>query len=273
MAEGVTAARSLHLPPDAMNRRFGALVLSLLASLAPLAACAGDDDPPAQGAEDLGEQDKEEVARSVGAALSRSFSSDDGLAVTSIDVAGGAPPAWLSEAEVGVYVGQLLGLTVDVDVACTDAGGAAMDVCGPSAAEAAIDASIEGELSLFGWTGSVGLSVGWQLSGLQEDEIRVEGSAAIELGSEFEDWFQPVTHTATFTISAEVAATVRRSDSLITSGSVELAIEYLRERSDEGTVASFEFTVDAVLEDGQASVTIGGLGFRIDLATGAATRM
>ncbi len=257
-----------------MNRHSQPLVFSaLLAVLAPLAACSGDDDPPPQGAEELGEQDKEEVARSVGAALSRSFSSEDGLATTSIDVAAGVPPAWLSEAEVGVYVGQLLGLTVDVDVACTDAGGAAMDVCGASTADAAITGNIEGELSLFGWTGSLGISIGWQLSGLPEDEVRVEGSAAIELGSEFEDWFQPVTHTATFTIGAEVRATVRRSDAVITSGSVELLIEYLRERSDEGAVAHFEFTVDASLEDGAASVTIGGLRFRIDLATGAATRM
>lgn len=256
-----------------MNRLFRPLVLSLLTTLAPLAACSGDVEAPPQDAEELGEQDKEEVARSVGAALSRSFSSEDGLAVTSIDVAAGVPPAWLSEAEVGVYVGQLFGLTVDLDVACADADGAAMDVCGPSAAEAAITANIEGELSLFGWTGSVGISIGWQLSGLQEEQVRVEGSASIELGSEFEDWFQPVTHTATFTISAEVAATVRRSDAVVTSGSVELAIEYLRERSDEGAVTHFEFTVDGRLEDGAASLTIGGLGFRIDLSTGAAARM
>lgn len=256
-----------------MTRRCGTLVLSLLACIAPLAACSGDVEAPPQDAEELGEQDKEEVARSVGAALSRSFSSEDGLAVTSIDVAAGAPPAWLSEAEVGVYVGTLLGLTVDVDVACTDADGAAMDVCGPSAAEAAITANVEGELSLLGWTGSAGISIGWQLSGLQEEEVSVEGTAAIELGSEFEDWFQPVTHTATFTISAELAATVRRSDAVITSGSAELAIDYLRERSDEGAVAHFELTVDATLEDGVASLTIGGLGFRIDLSTGAATRM
>lgn len=255
-----------------MDSRLERYLLCSLLLLAPLAACSGDDDPPAQGAEELGEQDKEEVARSVGAALGRSFSSEDGLAIASIDVASGVPPVWLTEAEVGVYVGTLLGLTVDVDVACADAGGAAMDVCDASAAEASIDASVEGELSLLGWTGSLGLSIGWQLTGLQEAEVQVDGSASIELGSEFEDWFQPVVHTATFTISAEMAATVRRSDAAVVAGQVELSIDYERERSDEGTVAHFEFTVDASLEDGVASLTIGGLGFRIDLATGEATR-
>lgn len=238
-----------------------------------LAACSDDQDEQGLGADELGEQDKEEVARSLGTALSRSFSSDDGLATASIDVASGAPPQWLGEIDVGLYAGELFGLTIDVDVACVDAGGAAMDACDSSSAGAALSADVDGELSLLGWTGSVGISASWELGGLQEHEIQLEGSAAIELSSEFEDWLQPVTHTASLTISAELAASVRRSDARVVSGSGQLAIVYVRTRSDEGPLGRFEFTVDATLEDGRSSLTIGGLEFRIDLATGSATRL
>jgi hypothetical protein len=236
-------------------------------------ACSEEDDTPQQGAEELGEQDKEEVARSLGTALSRSFSSEDGLATTSIDVAAGAPPAWLGEIDVGVYAGELLGLTIDVDVECVDSAGAQMAECGPDTASASITADVDGELSLLGWTGSLGLSGSWQLAALQEEEIEFQGSASIELASEFEDWFEPVTHTATFTISGELDATLRRSDAQVVSGTAQLAIEYERTRSDEETGDRFEFTVDATLEDGQASITVGGLDFRIDLSTGSATRL
>ncbi|HWM86364.1 MAG TPA: hypothetical protein VNO33_11015 [Kofleriaceae bacterium] len=244
------------------------VLLALLAG-----GCAGDDEPEAQGADALGEQDKEEVARSLGVALSRSFSSSDGLARTSVDVALGAPPAWLTEAEAGVYLGDLLGLQVDVDVSCVDVAGDPMAACGPDADGAAITGNIEGQLSLLGWTGSLGISVGWELAGLQGDQVQVDGSASIELGSEFEDWFQPVTHQATFTIDAELSATLRHSDFTVVSGSAELAIEYVRARSDEGTQSRFEFTVEATVEDGEAVVTIGGVVFRIQLGDGAFIRL
>ncbi len=243
------------------------LLVALLAG-----ACSEDEDSPASGAEELGEQDKEEVARSLGTALSRSFSSVEGLATTSIAVAAGAPPAWLGEIDVGIYAGELFGLAIDVDVECVDSTGAEMAECGPASASASITADVDGELSLLGWTGSLGLSGGWQLGGLQGEEIEFEGSAAIELASEFDDWFEPVTHTATFTISGELTATLRRSDSRVVSGTAQLAIEYERTRSDE-TGDRFEFTVDATLDDGQASFTVGDLDFRIDLSTGSATRL
>ncbi|HTE56786.1 MAG TPA: hypothetical protein VK698_38295 [Kofleriaceae bacterium] len=113
-----------------------------------------------------------------------------------------------------------------------------MEACGPSAAAASISGHVEGELSLLGWTGTVALSVDWQLDGLQDEAVAVAGSFDLELTSEFEDW----------------------------------SIEYERTRSDDDTVVRFGFTASATFEDGQATVTIGGVRFLIDLDAGSMTR-
>lgn len=251
-----------------MKRRTPSLlVLPLVAALVP--ACS-DASSGLLGENKLDDQDKEEVARSLAAALSRSFSSQDGVASAAMDLARGDAPEAL--APPGSLAREPLGLTVDIDVSCADERGAAMDACGPAAASASLSARVAGELSLLGWTGTIDISVDWQLSGLLDEEVAVEGSADIELTSEFEDWFRPVTHSTSFTVAADVSATVRRSDHVVTSGSAELSVDYERTRSDDGTVAHFSFTVQATLEDGQATVTIGGVRFLIDLDAGSMTR-
>lgn len=254
-----------------MSRRIVALLVPALrvaaVSVAALVLAPGcsSDSPPALGAEDLSDQDRDEVARSLGAALSRSFSSQDGLTGSALDLARG-------DASATARARAPLGLTVSLDVTCLDEDGASMEACGPSAASATIRGDVEGELSLLGWTGTVAVSVDWQLDGLQDEVAQVQGSADLELTSEFDDWFRPVTHTATFSASADLSATVRQSDRRVTSGSADLSIEYERTRSDDGTVVRFAFTASATLEDGQATVTIGGVRFLIDLDAGSMTR-
>lgn len=269
-------ARSLHRPwvvstwRSPVRPRFAS---SLLLFSALLSACSSDERP-ALGADEMGEQDKEEVASAVGAALSRSFSSEDGLARTSVDVAMGAPPAWLGELDVDVHAGELLGLSIELDAACLDGDGGEMSACDATSDGAAISADVDGEVSLLGWTGSVSIALDWQLAGLQSDEVAVTGSAEIELGSEFVEWFRPITHTATFSITAEYTATLDRDDFTAISGSADLSIDYERTRSDDPDAgARFAFTVEATVEDGRAELRIGGLLFRVDLRTGAATRM
>jgi hypothetical protein len=239
-----------------------------------LSAACSSDDGPALGADEMGDQDKEEVASAVGAALSRSLSSENGLARTSVDVALGAPPAWMGEIDVGVHAGELLGLRIEVDASCLDAAGEPMSACDSTSDGASVSADVDGEISLLGWTGSVSISLAWELRGLQSDEVAVDGSAEIALGSEFLEWFRPVTHAATFTITAEYAATLRRDDFTAISGTADLSIDYERTRSDDPDAgARFAFTVEATVENGRAELRIGGILFRIDLLTGAATRM
>jgi hypothetical protein len=241
--------------------------LSFLLALACAAApgCATDGDGPVLGEAELEEHDVDQVGKALGAALSSNLASTDGVTSAAFDVALGVPPAWLRSSEGNLMIGELVGLQVALDVTCLDAAGAPMAVCGPTTDSAQVTADVSGSLSLFGWTGTLEVAVDWRLSDLQGALASVEGSATIALGSEFRDWFRPVTYQATFTIEASVEVAVRTSDRVPTSGSVALELDYRRSRSDSGEVAHYEFPVAVSIEDGVARFTIGGSTITVEL--------
>jgi hypothetical protein len=229
-------------------------------------ACMNDgDDGPVLGEADLEDQDVDHVSKALGAALSKNLGSQGGVTSASVDVALGAPPAWLTSGEGGIMIGDLLGLHVAIEVTCLDAAGAPMAACSPATNSAEVSADVTGSLSLFGWTGTFEVAVDWRLAGLQEAIATVDGTATIALGSEFRDWLRPVTHQATFTIEAGVEVSVRTSDRVPLSGSVGIELDYRRSRSDTGEVVHYEFPIEVSIEDGVARVIIGGSEVVIDL--------
>jgi hypothetical protein len=234
-----------------------------------LPACAVEDHPPALGAEELSRADQDEVAAALAVTLHRELDATDGLVSTASRISLGELPPWLRSSELGVHVGTLLGLDVEIEVACYDAGGSSMP-CGPGAAAGEVLAEIDGHLALLIWTGSFGVTTSARIDGLQQDELRVATSAEIELGSQLNFG---VTHETSFSISAGGEVTVRKSDHLPIAGSAEFSISMMQSRSDVGEVGRWEFVVEAVISDGQATVRIGSATFRIDLLTGTAVRM
>ncbi len=245
-------------------RRLSVLLAFACAStLAP--GCASDGDGPVLGEADLEAQDIDHVSGALSAALSRNLAPSDGVTSASFDVALGAPPAWMRSGEGGIMIGDLLGVSVAIEVTCLDAAGAPMAACSPATNSAQVSGDLSGSISLFGWTGTLEVAVDWRISGLQEPVATVDGSATIALGSEFRDWFRPVTYQATFTIEAGVEVSVRTSDRVPVSGSVAIELDYRRSRSDTGEVVHYEFPIEVSIADGVARFTIGGVEVVIDL--------
>lgn len=252
------------------------ITIAIAAALGGLAAgCVAPGDPgdgPGLSDDALGEQDYDEVGRALAATLTRQLSPWDGLVQTSAETAMGAAPAWLDPLEGGVWVGELLGLRYEISLICRGAGGAEAS-CGPSVDLVELGAEVSGQLSIFTWTGALGLAVNWQLAGLQGEALALGGGAEIELRSELVEWFRPVTHETRFLIRGDYALEVRRVDRLPLAGSASFSISYQRRRSDLGERARFELAVEVEIEEGFATFSIGGHGFRVDLRTGAIERV
>src|SRR5690242_14563792 len=203
------------------------LSFSLVAALS-AAACvpqSGDDDP-VMGEAELGAQDREVVATALGATLAKQYDPESGVARITTDVALGAPPVWLAPVEGGVMVGTLLGLSWEVDGSCLDAAGAPMVVCDGTTDQADFTVNVEGSLSLFGWTGRLGVTVSSHADDLQSAVVTVSGDTEVELESQFDEWGRPVTHLATFTISTAGSATIDRATRVALSGEGQVAITY-----------------------------------------------
>ena len=246
--------------------------LSLTLSLA--AACVPQSsDEPVLGEAELGAQDREVVATALGATLAKQYAPENGVAQITTDCALGAPPVWLAPVEGGVMVGNLLGLSWEVDGSCLDASGAPMVVCDGSTDQADFTVNLEGSLSLFGWTGRLGVTVSSHADDLQSAVVTVSGDTEVELESQFDEWGRPITHLATFTISTSGSATIDRVSRVALAGQGQVSITYVRTRSDQGQVGSWELSIGASIEGGFATVDIGGESFRIDLRTGAIVRV
>ena len=248
------------------------LSLSLAVALS-TAACAQRSDDPVLGEEELGEQDREVIATALGATLAKQYDPDNGVAQITTDVALGGAPAWLTPAEGGVMIGTLLGLAWEVDGSCQGASGAPMAACDGTTDRADFTVNLEGSISLFGWTGRLGVTVSSHAEGLQSALVTVAGQTEVELESQFDEWGRPVTHLATFTISTTGSATIDRVSRIAVAGQGEVALTYERTRSDQGQVGYWELSIGASIQDGVATVSIGGAGFQIDLRTGAVVRV
>jgi hypothetical protein len=243
---------------------FSPTLLLLAGLLAATGACAGDDGP-VLGESELEEQDVDQVGKAVSASLAQNLGRTDGVTSAAFAAALGIPPAWLRTGEGGLLVGDLFGIHVSMEVTCLDAAGAPMAACSSATNSASVTGEVSGQLSLLGWTGTLDVSVEWQVDGLQEAIARVEGSATIALGSEFRDWLRPVTYQATFTIDASVAVSVRTIDRVPTAGSVSIELDYRRSRSDNGETAHYQFPISVSIADGVAHFTLGGSEIIVDL--------
>lgn len=251
-----------------LNLTRSSLSLSLAAALS-AAACAAQHDEPVLGEEELGQQDREVIATALGATLAKEYDPENGVAQITTDVALGAPPVWLAPVEGGVMVGSLLGLSWEVDGSCLDALGAPMVACDGTTDQADFTVDVEGSISLFGWTGRLGVTVSSHAEGLQSAVVEVSGHTEVDLESQFDEWGRPITHLATFTISTAGSATIDRVSRVAIAGQGQVAITYERTRSDRGQVGYWELSIGASIADGIATVVIGGETFRIDLRTGA----
>jgi len=239
----------------------------MLASLClGLAACASTpNQPPSLPHSQLGGADYDHVSRAVGVVLDRQLAPDNGAPRTLANIAQGTPPPWLGKnAQSGLWIGDLLGIHLEIDVGCSPA-------CGPGVDGAHATFDIAGTLNLLIWQGTFDVTAETSITGLSTPVYSFDAGAKITLGSSFNAF--GVTYSSQFAIDASSDLTGSTLTMVPISGRGTLALTYDRTRSDTGQVERWDFDVDASIAGTIASFTIDGIGYQIDLSTGIITRV
>jgi hypothetical protein len=249
-----------------------ALALIAAASLLTAAAC---DDGNTASTEAATQQDLDETARVVGALMAAEKGGDmatlrDGVISAKADFSGG----FALDAS-GLFRGQHLGLSYDVEVDCYDPTGAPLNCGDGEAASADLVASWSGALQVGGLSIESALAGDWMLDKIDEDTAVIDGDATAVLDVSLTQ--ADSTRSLHFAFAASYQAVQFTMDThRPTSGRIVYAVDLERRASNAQGERVAKLSADAVVtlgSDATATLELSGSRYLVHLDTGAVDRM
>ncbi len=239
--------------------------LGLAAMLLGSVACSGVDQPT--------QQDYDQVAQAIGPLVAQDVGAGGALSTITASARGKSAGAVLPETRTAA-AGDL---SWTIDVKCSDAAGAAQDVCNELTDSAIATASFDGEIALPNYQASVSASGTWTLAGLQSTEVTATGDADLTASSTFTPRWNNETRTFDLDLAKSYDLTFPVGDVAAVHGSLHSSVDVQRTRSGGRFEVDRHFAIDVAVElpgDGTAIVTLDGTArYLVNLQTGDVTSL
>ncbi len=236
-----------------------------------LGACSGSSS--SSSATTQAEYD--DSAQAIGSTTASNTGGGDVAAMGDVVViASGTLPLGLALSANGHVDGSRLGVNVDYAIACTDAHGQALPLCGDPTDKVDATLAIDGNLATPGVDASLTRTGHWTVTGLQGDTATFAGTSRFDFGATVRSIFRPGdVSTYTFAYDANydaVAYTTATKQTIGGSASFEVSGKHTVSGS---TTSERTFGVHADLAfhaDHTATLLLDGTQtYTVDLATGA----
>jgi hypothetical protein len=242
--------------------------------LAAIAACGLGVVGCADDLHRITDLEYDDVADHVAATTANPSGGEVGSMRDALDLAAGTMPFGLALAPDGHAVGARGGVGYDYDLACADAAGVVLPMCGATATQATVELLWSGMLD----TPSLGADLSrhgrWQLSmlGANPATPRLDGDAAFAFDSQVRSTIHLDRETTYHLQYQATYGAIGFGDALPSSGVIHYLITAVH--TDAGAPGSSQdsFDVDAMIDfrsGGVASLTLDDRAYVIDIVTGA----
>ncbi len=224
------------------------------------------------------ESDYDDVAAGVGSLVANDSGGEVGAMSDSIETSAGTTPMGLSASGAGTVSGERFGLMYSYTVACSNASGDSMALCGSETDSASLSVEWSGELTLDRYAASVSRTGMWSLTGLQGDNATFNGMGTFSVDSEFMALYRDETRTWSFDYAATYSDVVLRiADETPLSGEIVYQIDAERTVKRGRRTRKGDFSVTATVTfngDGTATVGLdGSRNYSLALGTGIITKI
>lgn len=189
----------------------------------------------------IGNTEYDEIARMVGATITMPESGGDvGAAADSALLAFGEMPAGMVD-RGGMAIGTRAGLKVVYMAWCTDATGASLSRCGPSAGTATLIGEWTGALALGDFSGTIARDGTWTMTGMASGTAMLAGAAEFEIDGSF------VSTSASYRLSVKETAVLQVDMAMdaVVGGMVASTVTADREIDSGHGVQNWHYDVDA----------------------------
>jgi hypothetical protein len=231
-----------------------------------IAACGGEDQAT--------DAEYQEIAEQI-SGLGTDPSAGDLVLLREIVGAGlGETPAGLDVDLEGRIIGHRGDIDLEINFECRDVANE-QSFCGASAAEASFSLEIEGDLQLPRYRTHFERTAEWQVNGLQEANVMVDGTSTLHTVAEhrsFDEDDDDFRITELDVIAQYNGVGVRRTDRALVEGTIEYSIDLKRLTSDADRDIDREIESTGRLEisgPGQAVLTLdSSRRFEVDVDSG-----